>query len=192
MELDHLIPRTWDWIWTMFNEFWMWTVLNPERALLLLAAWFLLTIIILLMFELQKIKRRWLLRGSKMPKKARKKWVRHFIVDGYEQWLERQVSFGKITEGECAAAVRMVRRAVSPEETVEAAIKWQNAQRKKAKLAELTLAEKIKLRLSSVGKRLLYTPAKIPGPPVPKAQAKALEVPKLKKGEMFARKTKTA
>lgn len=186
------IQPTLDWLWLHFTEMWVWLMLNPERGFMLAVSFLVLLLSVYAMWQVLKTNRQQLLRGSKMPKKARKKWVRKHLVDGYRVWLERQVSVGMITDGEAAAAVRMVDRAINPVPQWEAAIKWQNAQRKKAKMKELTLAERIKLKLSLAGRRLLFTPVKIPGPPVPSAQRKALETPKLKKGEMFTRKTTRA
>jgi hypothetical protein len=186
---DHLIPRTADYVWDTTTETWQWIKDDPERALQLIVAFLLIAVALYLLLSYLDMKRRWLLRGSKMPKKARRKWVRRHIVDGYQAWLEREAALGRLTDGEVAAAVRMIRRAVMPEATWEAAVKWQNQQRSKQKLAEMSVKERICLRLSRIGKRLLYTPAKIPGPPVPNAQAKALAKPVRKKGEMFARKT---
>jgi hypothetical protein len=187
VDIERLIPRTGEYIWTSVTEWWDWTVVNPERVLLQGVIFSLLAVTFWLMLTVWDEKRRQLLRGSKMPRKARHKWVRRHMLERWISATETDIVRGVLTESEGTAMIRWLKRATSPEDFAAVKIAQKAGDKK-----SLSLRECISIRMSHLGKRYLYTPVKIPGPPVPAAQAKALEKPTRKKGEMFARKTKTA
>lgn len=179
--VDRIIPRTLDWV-----------QLNPERALLLIATFVLLYAAIYMLLSTYQTRRQQLLRGSKMPKKARNKWVRRYTLDRWIASTERDIAVGKLTESEGTAMIRWLKETAGPQ-VFQDKLKTAKVEQELPVKQRLELLKKrIQRRVSFYGRMALFKPVKIPGPPVPRDQAKALEAPKRKKGEMFARKTKTA
>ena len=188
MDIDRIIPRTWDWLYFHFADMVLWYQTYPERGLLLVVSVGMAVVAMYLLLTVMMLRRQWLLRGSKMPKKQRNKWVRRYTLERWIASTERDIALGKITESEGTAMIRWLKEAAGPTTFIE--------KPKTAKLeSELPLKERLELlkkriqrRISFRGRSVLYKRVKLPGPPVPKQQA----VVKPKKGEMFSRKRAVA
>lgn len=194
MDIERLIPRTWDYLWLHLTEMWVWANDNPERGILLVVASLVFLSALYGAYRVHQVTRQQLLRGSKMPRKSRKKWVRKHTLNKWIASTERDISLGVLSEGEGTAMIRMLKRIFSPEETLGlGAIKRgiQDDPKLPAKERLARLKKRLQYRTSFYARRFLYSPVKIPGPSVPAAQKKALDRPKAKRGEFLPRKLKT-
>lgn len=184
--LSYLLPYyavSWDYI-----------RIYPEQALLwliicVIVIWFVITVI----FQ-RKEAQRLRLRGSKMSRNARKKWLQKHCADTIYSAFEKELDAGHISQSEFTSLIRMAKSRVGLPDLANRK-KWGDVEHITPSKATTTrehlsaVKDGIALRLTWGIRNWFYKPVKIPGPkPGEDVKAKPLR----KRGVLLARRPQVA
>jgi hypothetical protein len=183
MEIERLIPRSWEWLVNFtLEDMWRAVALSLLIGVMVWTAY------------TQKQFRQWQerqrLRGMRMTPRQREKWFRQRLADMIVDVIENERVKGTFTDKECARGYRIV---TTFSKNVGTKIPGLMPMQKPTQRDQpaFTRLERLKNEISqrtSKFKKLLYTPKNIPGPK-PIEEVKPNKLPFPKKGRIFKNTT---